>query len=354
MGLIHTYRQGGGVSVHSALTGLGVDDHAQYTLVDGSRGFTSTVSGVGPIEEYHLATKGYVDDAVVSGAGIIHGNLLGLDGDDHLQYHTDARGDARYYQKDEVDTISGSLQTNINNKPDTLLELTDTPSSYTNTYYLRSTVSGTEWFDVATISGATGATGPQGEAGASGIQGETGLQGPSGDDAPTTFSGLTDTPNVYDNGKYIRSTASGTEWASITGLTIHGNEYHDPDFASTLELTTLSGNLQTNIDGKSDLGHDHTESDITDLDKYTQAEVNTISGTLQSRTEDFTLDATDISNKYVELANTPSALLIFVEGGIKGILNTDYSLTTNKIDWDGKDWNGILEAGDILSALYWV
>jgi hypothetical protein len=30
-------------------------------LVDGSRGFTSTVSGVTPTQDYHLATKSYVD-----------------------------------------------------------------------------------------------------------------------------------------------------------------------------------------------------------------------------------------------------------------------------------------------------
>lgn len=33
-----------------------------------------------------------------------HGDLLGLGDDDHAQYHTDARGDARYYQKSETYT----------------------------------------------------------------------------------------------------------------------------------------------------------------------------------------------------------------------------------------------------------
>lgn len=32
-----------------------------------------------------------------------HAELAGLSGDDHVQYHTDARGDARYYQKQYVD-----------------------------------------------------------------------------------------------------------------------------------------------------------------------------------------------------------------------------------------------------------
>lgn len=33
-----------------------------------------------------------------------HGTLTGLNDDDHTQYHNDARGDARYYTKSQVDT----------------------------------------------------------------------------------------------------------------------------------------------------------------------------------------------------------------------------------------------------------
>lgn len=36
----------------------------QYVLVDGSRGFTSTVSGVDPTQSYHLSTKSYVDESL--------------------------------------------------------------------------------------------------------------------------------------------------------------------------------------------------------------------------------------------------------------------------------------------------
>jgi len=34
-----------------------------------------------------------------------HGSLTGLTDDDHPQYHTDARGDARYYQQSQVDSL---------------------------------------------------------------------------------------------------------------------------------------------------------------------------------------------------------------------------------------------------------
>jgi hypothetical protein len=42
--------------------------------------------------------------------------LSGLSADDHLQYHTDARGDIRYYTKSQVDTTVSGLQTDINSR----------------------------------------------------------------------------------------------------------------------------------------------------------------------------------------------------------------------------------------------
>jgi len=54
---------GPGVTAHDTLTGLLDDDHPQYVLADGSRGFSATVSGVDPVDSDDLATKNYVDDA---------------------------------------------------------------------------------------------------------------------------------------------------------------------------------------------------------------------------------------------------------------------------------------------------
>ena len=53
---------GGGVTDHGALTGLADDDHTQYILVDGTRGFTGAVSGQTPTIAAHLSTKAYVDN----------------------------------------------------------------------------------------------------------------------------------------------------------------------------------------------------------------------------------------------------------------------------------------------------
>ncbi len=49
---------------------------------------------------------------VASNATVIdHGDLVGLGDDDHVLYHTDVRGDARYYRKDQIDPM-------MNNKED--------------------------------------------------------------------------------------------------------------------------------------------------------------------------------------------------------------------------------------------
>jgi len=74
----------------------------------------------------------------------------------------------------------------------TLLELTDTPSSYSEGLYLKSTIDGIEW---ATASGGGG--------GSSDVQ---------------TFLDLDDTPTIYDEGKYLKSTTSGTEWSTVSGI----------------------------------------------------------------------------------------------------------------------------------------
>ncbi len=54
---------------------------------------------------------------------------------------------------DMIILTSGTLQTQVDAKPDTLLELTDTPGSYSDGLYLKSTAAGTEW---ATASGGGG------------------------------------------------------------------------------------------------------------------------------------------------------------------------------------------------------
>lgn len=52
------------VGVNSGGTSSGVADVGQYTLVDGTRPFTGTISGITPTDDAHLATKSYVDGRI--------------------------------------------------------------------------------------------------------------------------------------------------------------------------------------------------------------------------------------------------------------------------------------------------
>jgi hypothetical protein len=72
------------VTNHGDLSGLLADDHPQYILVDGTRGFTGVVSGITPTLSSHLTTKGYVDTniAVLSATIILlQGNVATISGD---------------------------------------------------------------------------------------------------------------------------------------------------------------------------------------------------------------------------------------------------------------------------------
>lgn len=106
---------------------------------------------------------------------------------DHLHDGTEGQGGVLpYITATEFSTYSGTLQTQIDNKPDTFLELIDTPSSYDSGKYARSTSSGIVWTT----------------AGSSNVQ---------------TFLDLTDTPTTYSGhtGKLLKVTSSGIEFIQL-------------------------------------------------------------------------------------------------------------------------------------------
>ncbi len=51
-------------TIHANLADLSADDHAQYTLADGTRAFSGAVSGINPTIAPHLTTKAYVDSTI--------------------------------------------------------------------------------------------------------------------------------------------------------------------------------------------------------------------------------------------------------------------------------------------------
>jgi hypothetical protein len=54
-----------------------------------------------------------------------HANLVGLNGDDHTQYHNDARGDLRYYTKTAADLLLGGKSDTTHNHEGTYVTETD-------------------------------------------------------------------------------------------------------------------------------------------------------------------------------------------------------------------------------------
>jgi hypothetical protein len=137
--------------------------------ISGSKTFIDPVVSVYPIQDYHLTTKYYVD------------------------------------------TVSGMLQTQIDAKQSTLLELTDTPSTYDNSKWLQSTATGTFWADVAGISG------PKGEDGGEWV---------GGYGAPTASTGALNNFYIdYSNGDVYRkeSTTSGGQYGVMVARESDGS-----------------------------------------------------------------------------------------------------------------------------------
>lgn len=128
-----------GVTDHGVLTGLADDDHPQYhTDTRGDARYlrtTANASGILSIASTGALAAGNLQFALVNdtaspglnryygtnaagvkgwfalpaGGGVTsHGALTGLAADDHLQYHTDARGDARYLRL-SGGTLTGGL-----------------------------------------------------------------------------------------------------------------------------------------------------------------------------------------------------------------------------------------------------
>jgi len=85
---------------HHDLNGLSDNDHPQYVLDAGDTMTGFLTLHADPTNNLHAATKQYVDASITA---IDHGSLTGLSDDDHTQYLNQARGDSRYYTQSQLD-----------------------------------------------------------------------------------------------------------------------------------------------------------------------------------------------------------------------------------------------------------
>jgi len=190
---------------------------------------------------------------------------------------------------------------------------------------------------------------------------------------PFFASGFSAT-NVYD--AIVEAAAGGvpTVWGGITGSIINQTDLQLVLDGKVDENIAIVGSTQTKITydskGLVTSGSAATTADIADSlnARYvTDAQLsvlNTTSGTNtgdQTKTiENITLTATNISNKYVDLAHVPldfTAVGVFPVVGIKQLYSVDFSVITNgssirRLSWNGLGLESLLEEGDIISVDY--
>jgi hypothetical protein len=96
---------------HGSLAGLSDDDHPQYVLVNGSRGFTGVVNGIYPVADDNLITKKYLFDVLTAsasgtgeGAGfnVVYGSEF-----QYIQDDTESQTNSTTYQEKLNLTLSG-------------------------------------------------------------------------------------------------------------------------------------------------------------------------------------------------------------------------------------------------------
>ena len=191
-----------------------------------------------------------------------------------------------YYTTGEVDTISGTLQTQIDEKSvvASLLDLVDTPASYDDGLYLKSTASGTEW---ATASGGSGSSNHS--------------ELNELDYASAGHTGFASSVDL--------STTSGTLQGQIDGL----------DYYTTVEVDTISGTLQTQIDGKADT--DHTHSTFSGTSVHVDGDA-TVTGTIYAHAYD----------SYSPLVLKAGGLTVATASDGTGIVNFPYNPTVDGTD----------------------
>jgi hypothetical protein len=73
--------------------------------------------------------------------------------------------------------------------------------------------------------------------------------------------------------------------------------------------------------------------------------------------EIFSISATDITNKYVDIAHIPAHanfVQAFIRGNTPGVYNVDFTMTAPKrFSWDGLYFESIIQETDILTVSYW-
>ena len=383
----------GGVTDHGELTGLNDDDHVLYIPSNASRDFTSVVSynnNKSFVEDNNLISKKYADDLVTTTSGGLQNEI---DGKSDLS-HTH---DDRYYTETETDnfitTLSGNLQSEIDTKSDSSHLHDDRYYTESEVDNIVTTVSGNiveNTLEIITSTSGVLQSEIDGKSALGHIHDDRYYTESEVDSLITTISGqIIEDHSALNNLDYassghtgfassaILSTTSGTLQSNIDGksdlghthddryyteaevdgfiTTISGNIIEDHSalnnldyassghtgFASFDILTSMSGILQSDIDGKSDLGHVHDDR------YYTESEVDltftTLSGTLQSKLD----GKSDLGHTHDDRYYTDSEIDSLITT-ISGQVVTDHS-ALNNLDYASSGHTGFASSVDVTT-----
>jgi len=137
-----------------------------------------------------------------------------------------------------------------------------------------------------------------------------------------------------------------------------------PDFNFTIEEVQIEAPI---VEQKLDIQVKETTIEAPIVEQKVQAEiveqevqvevqgaiVNYTGPALQPNQEIFTLSASDIANKYLNLQHTPvGTVLVFIESANVQIENRSWQVSGSSISWNGYDIENVLEEGDIISVKY--
>jgi hypothetical protein len=148
---------------------------------------------------------------------------------------------------------------------------------------------------------------------------------------------------IEQDTKKIKIGDGVTEWNSLS-YWFETSSVNWGDIVGTLSDQT---DLQNALDGKADTVHTHVEADITNLDKYTQAEVNALIAAIN---EGWVISATAPSSPTDGLGwyNTSNGLLYIWNNDFAKWLSVDREVFV--FNRGGSVENGYLKIGDALGA----
>ena len=126
----------------------------------------------------------------------------------------------------------------------------------------------------------------------------------------------------------------------------------------TVGTLTLTGGINS---GSAVIGDSVNYSNFTPVAATVAGALEAIDIALASigggsqKVDKFTLNSTDITNKFVTLSHTPSTAgntVLLVENAASMFYGTDYTVIGNELSWSGLGLDGILAINDNLSIIY--